>query len=143
MPAPAGPTSPGSSGARSGHLARLAAALPRFPEPGTLPDSASNAWTVAVGRSASGAPLLANDPHLGFQAPILWYLARIDLADGRLLVGATSPGVPLMVIGRNADLAWGFTTTHSDTQDVFVERLAGPDAYATPDGPAPFETRRR
>ncbi|MBV1798821.1 penicillin acylase family protein [Siccirubricoccus sp. G192] len=122
----------------AGHLARLAAALPRFPEPGTLPDSASNAWAVAGSRSSSGAPLLANDPHLGFQAPILWYLARIDLADGRMLAGATSPGVPLMVIGRNRHLAWGFTTTHSDTQDVFVERLAGPDAYQTPDGPRPF-----
>ncbi len=119
-------------------LARLAAALPHFPEIGTHPGSASNAWTVAGERSASGAPLLASDPHLGFQAPILWYLARIDLPDGRMLAGATSPGVPFMVIGRNANLAWGFTTTHSDTQDVFIERLAGPDAYETPDGPQPF-----
>ncbi|WP_043364453.1 penicillin acylase family protein [Belnapia sp. F-4-1] len=119
-------------------LGRLAAALPRFPEPGTLPGSASNAWTVAGRHSASGAPLLASDPHLGFQAPILWYLARIDLADGRMLAGATSPGVPFLVIGRNAQLAWGFTTTHSDTQDLFIERLAGPDAYETPAGPRPF-----
>lgn len=124
-----------------GHLERLAAALPRFPEPGTLPSSASNAWTVGAARSASGAPLLASDPHLGFGAPILWYLARIDLADGRMLAGATSPGVPLMVIGRNDRLAWGVTTTHSDTQDVFVERLAGPEAYETPDGPRPFTVR--
>ncbi|MBL6455175.1 penicillin acylase family protein [Belnapia sp. T6] len=119
-------------------LGRLAAALPAFPAPFTLPGSASNAWTVAGARSASGAPLLASDPHLGFQAPILWYLARIDLEDGRMLAGATSPGVPFLVIGRNARLAWGFTTTQSDTQDVFVERLAGPDAYETPDGPRPF-----
>ncbi|WP_052388810.1 penicillin acylase family protein [Belnapia moabensis] len=119
-------------------LGRLAAALPRFPEPGTLPGSASNAWAVAGRHSASGAPLLASDPHLGFQAPILWYLARIDLKDGRMLAGATSPGVPFMVIGRNARLAWGFTTTHSDTQDFFIERLAGPDAYETPEGPRPF-----
>ncbi|SDB69851.1 penicillin acylase family protein [Belnapia rosea] len=119
-------------------LARLAAVLPRFPEPGTLPASASNAWAVAGSRSISGAPLLASDPHLGFQAPILWYLARIDLADGRMLAGATSPGVPFLVIGRNARLAWGFTTTQSDTQDVFIERLAGQDAYDTPEGPRPF-----
>jgi len=127
-----------AAGLDKGHLARLAAALPAFAEPGTLPDSASNAWAVSGSRSASGAPLLANDPHLGFQAPILWYLARIDLADGRMLAGATSPGVPYIVIGRNEHIAWGFTTTHSDTQDVFVERLAGPDAYETPDGPRPF-----
>lgn len=119
-------------------LARIAAAVPRFPEPGTLPETASNAWAVAGARSVSGAPLLASDPHLGFQAPILWYLARIDLADGRMLAGATSPGVPYMVIGRNAGLAWGFTTTHSDTQDVFIERLVGPDAYETPEGLRPF-----
>lgn len=119
-------------------LARLAAALPRFPEPGTLPSSASNAWAVAGRHSASGAPLLANDPHLGFQAPIIWYLVRIDLPGGRMLAGATSPGVPFLVIGRNERVAWGFTTTHSDTQDVFVERLAGPESYQTPDGPRPF-----
>ncbi len=126
----------------AGHLARLAAAVPRFPEPGTLPSSASNSWAVAGSRSASGGALLANDPHLGFNAPILWYLARIDLADGRMLAGATSPGVPYVVIGRNNRLAWGFTTTHSDTQDLFVERLAGPDAYQTPEGPRPFAVRQ-
>jgi penicillin amidase len=125
----------------AGHLSRLLAALPRFPEPGTLPHSASNAWAVSGARSLSGAPLLASDPHLGFDAPVLWYLARIDLADGRMLAGATSPGVPAVVIGRSRDLAWGFTTTHSDTQDVFVETLAGPDSYETPDGPRPFTVR--
>jgi penicillin amidase len=121
---------------------RLAAVLARFPDdPGTLPDSASNAWAVASGGSATGAPLLASDPHLDFQAPILWYLVRIDLPDGRMRAGATSPGVPLIVIGRNERVAWGFTTTHSDTQDLFVEKLAGADAYLTPDGPRPFQVR--
>ena len=126
----------------AGHLSRLLAALPRFPEPGTLPPSASNAWTVSGARSATGAPLLASDPHLGFDAPGPWYLARIDLAaDGRMLAGATSPGVPGVVIGRSRDLAWGFTTLQSDTQDVFVETLSGPDSYETPDGPRPFTVR--
>ncbi len=123
------------------HLARILDAVPVFGVDAPLPSSASNAWAVAAGRSASGAPILAADPHLGFQAPILWYLARIELPDGRFRAGATSPGVPLVVIGRNERLAWGFTTTHSDTQDVFVERLAGPDAYQTPDGPRPFTVR--
>ena len=122
-------------------LGRLAAALPRFPGDAPLPTMASNAWAVAGARSASGAPLLATDPHLGYQAPILWYLARIELPGGRVLAGATAPGVPGIVIGRNERLAWGFTTTHSDTQDIFVERLAGPDAYETPDGPLPFVVR--
>lgn len=122
-----------------GILARLLDAIPRFGEDAPLPDSASNAWAVA--RGANGAPILASDPHLGFQAPILWYLARIDFPDGRFRAGATAPGVPAIVIGRNERLAWGFTTTHSDTQDVFVERLVGADAYETPDGPRPFATR--
>jgi len=100
-------------------LDRMLAAIPVFGEDAPLPDTASNAWTVAQG--AAGAPLLASDPHLGYGAPILWYLARIELPDGRFLAGGTAPGVPLVLIGRNADLAWGFTTTHSDTQDVFRE----------------------
>ncbi|MDB5414785.1 MAG: penicillin amidase [Rubritepida sp.] len=98
---------------------RMLAAIPVFGEDAPLPSSASNAFTVA--RGAGGAPVLASDPHLGYGAPILWYLARIQLADGRMLAGATVPGVPLLIIGRNNDLAWGFTTTQSDTQDVFVE----------------------
>lgn len=122
-------------------LDRMAAALPRFPGDAPLPAMASNSWAVAPERSASGAALLANDPHLGFGAPILWYLARIELPGGRVLAGATAPGVPGIVIGRNEGLAWGFTTTHSDTQDVFVERLAGTGAYETPDGPRPFTER--
>ena len=46
-----------------------------------------------------------------------------------------------MLIGHNTQIAWGFTTTHSDTQDLFIERLVGTDRYASPDGPLPFTTR--
>jgi penicillin amidase len=128
-------------------LAKLAAAVPEFPRDAPLPASASNAWAVSAARSATGKPLLASDPHLGFQAPIIWYLARIDIAaapgrPARFLAGATSPGVPFMVIGRNEALAWGFTTTHSDTQDVFIERPSGPGGYETPEGPRPFTLRQ-
>ncbi|MDJ0387098.1 penicillin acylase family protein [Roseomonas sp. E05] len=122
-------------------LGRLAAAIPHFPEDAPLPSTASNIWAVSGERSVTGAPLLASDPHLGFNAPILWYLVRIELPDGRFRAGATSPGVPFVMIGRNERIAWGFTTTTSDTQDVFIERLAGPDHYAAPGGPLPF-TRR-
>jgi penicillin amidase len=123
-------------------LDSMIAQLPVFPVDAPLPAMASNAWAVTGPRSAGGAPLLANDPHLGYSAPILWYLARIELPGGRVIAGATAPGVPGIVIGRNERLAWGFTTTHSDTQDVFVERLAGPGAYETPDGPRPFTVRQ-
>ena len=98
-------------------IAALLAQIPAFGADAPLPASASNAWAIA--RGERGAPILASDPHLGYAAPILWYLARIELP-GRMLRGATSPGVPFVVIGRSHDLAWGFTTTHSDTQDVFL-----------------------
>jgi penicillin amidase len=118
----------------------LLAVLPRFPGPFTQPGSASNTWAVDGAHSATGAPLLAGDPHLAFGFPAIWYLARIDTPQ-TTLAGATAPGVPFMVLGRNRDIAWSFTTTGADTQDVFIETPVGDDGYATPDGPRPFVTR--
>jgi penicillin amidase len=120
--------------------ARLLDALPWFPGPHTMPPSASNEWAVDGRHTVSGAPLLAGDPHLRLAFPGIWYLARIDLPD-RSLVGATGPGVPGIVIGHNGQIAWTFTTTGADVQDVFIETPVGTDFYQTPDGPAPF-TRR-
>lgn len=104
--------------------------------------SASNNWVLAGRYSASGAPLLANDPHLGFNVPVVWYMARIVTPDA-VRVGATAPGLPLLVIGSNGHVAWGFTTTHSDTQDLFEERLAvdDPTRYETPAGLQPVQVR--
>ncbi|MEJ0015368.1 MAG: penicillin acylase family protein [Acetobacteraceae bacterium] len=118
----------------------LAAILPRFPDPFTLPSSASNEWAVDGRHSATGAPLLAGDPHLAFGFPAIWYLARIDTPDG-VLAGATAPGVPFLVLGHNGRIAWTFTTTGADVQDLFIETPAGPGQYATPDGPRPFVVR--
>lgn len=123
-------------------LGSLLAALPQFPREIPHPDSASNAWALDAARSGTGGALLASDPHLGFSAPILWYLARVELPGGRFRGGATAPGVPMFVIGRNESLAWGFTTTHADTQDVFVERVVDDLRYETEAGPRPFLTRR-
>jgi penicillin amidase len=120
---------------------RLAQALPDFPSPFTLPHTASNEWAVDGRHSVTGAPLLAGDPHLAFGFPAIWYLARIETPDNTL-VGATAPGVPGVVIGRNAHIAWTFTTTGADTQDVFVETPVGDNDYQTPDGPKPFTTRQ-
>jgi penicillin amidase len=117
--------------------ARLAALVPQFPDAFTLPSSASNEWAVDGSHSATGAPLLAGDPHLGFPMPAVWYLARIQ-TPGVVLAGATAPGVPFLIIGHNGRIAWTFTTTGADTQDVFVETPAGDGQYATPDGPRPF-----
>lgn len=118
----------------------LARALPWFPSPYTMPSSASNEWAVDGRFTASGAPLLAGDPHLNFAFPGTWYLARIDLPD-RSLVGATGAGVPGVVIGHNGHVAWTFTTTGADVQDVFIETPVGADEYDTPDGPRPFIKR--
>lgn len=118
---------------------RLAAQLPRFPAPFTLPASASNEWAVDGAHSASGAPLLAGDPHLSFGLPGFWYLARIDTPRGAL-VGATAPGVPFLVLGRNSTIAWTFTTTGADVQDLFIETPSN-DGYMTETGPRPFVRR--
>ncbi|MBK1664157.1 penicillin amidase [Rhodospirillum rubrum] len=115
------------------------ALLAAFPK-ALAPTLASNAWAVGGDKTASGQPLLASDPHLGFQAPIQWYLARIETPD-RTLTGATFPGVPLTVIGTNGHVAWGLTTTHSDTMDLFVERVVDADHYLTENGPEPWLRR--
>ena len=119
----------------------LAAVLPRFPDPYTLPSSASNEWAVDGRHTATGAPLLAGDPHLAFGFPAIWYLARIETPDG-VLAGATAPGVPFLVLGHNGHIAWTFTTTGADVQDVFIETPAGDGQYQTPDGPRPFDGAR-
>ncbi len=115
--------------------------LPAFPDPFTLPNEASNAWAVDKHHTTTGAPLLAGDPHLALQFPSLWYLARIE-TPMNTLVGATAPGVPFLIIGRNAHIAWSFTTNGADTQDLFIETPLPDGQYATPDGPRPFGLRQ-
>lgn len=99
----------------------------------------SNNWVVSGSRTESGKPLLANDPHLGFQAPSLWYLADIK-GDTISAIGATLPGVPGVVLGRNEKIAWGATNTAPDTQDLFLLEIKD-GAYKTPSGMVKLETR--
>lgn len=105
-----------------------------------LNSGASNNWVLAGTRSVTGKPILANDPHLALDMPAAWYLARLETPSGRL-AGASAPGVPLIVIGDNGHVAWGFTTTQADTQDLFVETLLPGGRYATPFGPQPLLSR--
>ena len=107
------------------------------------PDRASNMFIVAGARSATGHPILANDPHLGVSAPILWYPARFVVAGSGRLTGVTVPGVPFVVLGQSETTAWGMTTTGADTQDLVVETPdpADPSRVLTPAGSAPVETR--
>ena len=119
-------------------LDRLDAALP----PGIGPQAASNNWVVDGAHSQSGKPLLANDPHLDFAAPGVWYLVRVETPDAKL-AGVTAPGTPFLIIGHNERIAWGYTTTGGDVEDLFIERPdpADPTRYLTPDGPRAFATR--
>ncbi len=104
---------------------------------------ASNAFAAAPARSAAGGSLLANDPHLGFTAPTLWYLARLQLQSGGV-IGATIPGMPAILVGRSEGLGWGLTSAYADDQDLFMEEVnpANPEEYRGPQGWTPFETRR-
>lgn len=104
---------------------------------------ASNAWAAARTRSATGSTLLANDPHLGFSAPAIWYLARIELAQGGI-IGGTIPGVPVILSGRSDYIGWGLTSSYMDDQDLFIEQLNPEDSeeYLTPDGYKRFEIRQ-
>lgn len=82
----------------------------------------SNAWVVAGKFTASGAPILANDPHLATALPSIWYLAHME-GNALDVTGATMPGLPFVLIGRNKDIAWGMTTMMADTQDLILEKI--------------------
>ncbi len=148
------PDVPGPGIAALPEYADLFPDLPRYAQGTPMPDTplspfpqrglagASNAWTAAPSRSASGGTLLANDPHLGLTAPGIWYLARLELAKGGV-IGATIPGVPAISAGRSERLGWGLTSSYLDDQDVHIEQLNpdNPEEYLTPDGYKRFQTR--
>ena len=98
----------------------------------------SNNWVVSGARTESGKPLLANDPHLGLTAPPVWYFAQLS-APGMNVIGATLPGVPGVILGRNERIAWGFTNTGPDVQDLYIEKLDGAGGYLAPEGTRPFQ----
>lgn len=77
----------------------------------------SNSFALAGTHTATGAALLANDPHLNLSVPNLWYRAVLERPTARV-VGATLPGLPLVVIGSNGHIAWGFTVAYADTNDL-------------------------
>ncbi len=104
----------------------------------TLDLAGSNNWVVAGSRSESGKPLLANDPHLEITLPPIWYELHLH-SPGFNVVGVTFTGVPLVVIGHNATIAWGVTNSGADVQDLYAEKLNDSgDAYLDPDGWKPL-----
>jgi penicillin G amidase len=103
----------------------------------------SNNWALSGKLSASGKPLLANDPHLGLSAPAIWYFAHLE-APGLNVIGGTLPGIPAVVLGRTDKFAWSFTNTGPDVQDLYIEQIdtKNPGMYRGPDGALPFKVRQ-
>jgi penicillin amidase len=120
---------------------------------GILEGKGSNNWVVPGSHTVSGKPLLANDPHLALSSPAIWYYAHLKAPAGELpggyqhpvldVIGATLPGLPFVVLGRTTGVAWGFTNTGPDVQDLYLEQLdaAQPGHYRTPEGWAAFKER--
>ena len=102
----------------------------------------SNNWTVAGSLSASGKPLLANDPHRVIAQPSLRYIVHL-VAPGWNVIGAGEPGLPGVAAGHNEQIAWGFTIFGLDQQDLYLEKLDPADAerYVAPGGFQRMATR--
>jgi len=90
----------------------------------------SNNWVVSGAHTATGKPLLANDTHLELTIPSIWYEVHLT-APGWNVKGFTLPGAPMVLIGHNERIAWGFTNNGADVQDLYVETFnpAAPDEY--------------
>ena len=83
----------------------------------------SNNFVVSGAHTASGKPLLANDTHLQLSTPALWYIAHLT-APGLNVEGFALPGAPLVIIGQNDRIAWGFTNSNADVEDLYVEKFS-------------------
>jgi penicillin amidase len=100
----------------------------------------SNNWVVSGSRTASGKPLLSNDMHLGHNVPGIWYQADLYAPsdNGEFHVaGVSLPGLPFIIVGHNAHIAWGFTNLGADVQDIYMEQLRGSgssEQFLSPDG---------
>lgn len=102
----------------------------------------SNAWVAAGSRMKDGRAALANDTHLGLQIPSLWYVASIK-GDHLDVAGMTLVGLPVVVFGRNAHIAWGGASMTADVQDLYLEQLnpQDPHEYARGSEWRRFDTR--
>ena len=107
----------------------------------------SNSWVVAGEHTATGGPLLANDPHLAISAPGIWsqmglYCTEVSPACPFEVSGFTFAGFPGVIIGHNSDLAWGLTNMGADVSDFFLERVdAEAGTYLKDGAQLPLETR--
>lgn len=103
---------------------------------------ASNNWVVSGKKTASGKPMLANDPHLEVnRLPNVWYEIVLKTQQ-RYAMGASFPGAPGLPIGRNPDLAWGATYTFMDATDSWIENCKDGKYFRAPDRWMPFRVRK-
>lgn len=95
----------------------------------------SNNWVISGAHTATGRPLLANDPHLGLSVPSIWTTVHLQ-APGLDVAGVTLPGTPGVILGRNRRIAWGCTNVHDDSSDLYAETFdpTRPDHYRVGDG---------
>ena len=82
----------------------------------------SNAWAIGGAHTASGKPLLANDMHLEYSIPGIWYMVHLQ-APGLDVSGVSLPGTPGVIVGHNRRIAWGVTNLHFDVQDLYIENF--------------------
>ncbi|HET9590418.1 MAG TPA: penicillin acylase family protein, partial [Anaerolineales bacterium] len=109
----------------------------------------SNSWAISGSRTATGMPLLANDPHLGIQMPSIWYQAHLQCkplteACPYNVAGFTFAGTPGVIIGHNDRIAWGYTNANPDVMDLYIERVnpEDPNQYEVNGEWVDFETRK-
>jgi acyl-homoserine lactone acylase PvdQ len=104
----------------------------------------SNNWVISGAHTATGRPLLANDPHLGLGVPSIWAAVHLTAPDLDV-AGVVLPGTPGVTLGRNRRIAWGCTNVHDDGADLYVEEFDPHDVdrYRTPEGWERVQTRRR
>ncbi len=100
----------------------------------------SNSWAVAGTHTTTGKPILANDPHLSPTMPGIWYEMGLHCACDLNVAGFTFSGVPGVIIGHNARIAWGFTNLDPDVTDLYLEKVDG-DRYQVDGQWRPFEVR--
>ncbi|HXE90445.1 MAG TPA: penicillin acylase family protein [Terriglobales bacterium] len=105
------------------------------------PPPGSNNWAVSGAHTVSGLPLLANDMHLPHRIPDIWYEAHLQAGDFDV-AGVTLPGLPYVIVGHNARIAWGFTNLGPDVEDIFIETFNDRGEYLTPEGWKAPERRR-
>jgi penicillin G amidase len=138
----------GATAAAAGHRAATAFSGGLAADDG-LHDVGSNNWALAGRLTTTGAALVASDMHLGQRVPTLWYHARLRTTGTASeppldLTGVTLPGAPLLVAGSNGHIAWGFTNSYGDWQNVELVPCTsvGENEMHTPSGVVPLSVDR-